>query len=114
MVNFRYTGDIFDPSGRSSRYAKARVVERDGVLSLETWEQALIEERDDDFYLRLNPFMKWRLDLLAKNYYGDQHLWWVIAFANNIVDPLLELNSPTAPVVLRIPSPKTVRSKVLR
>lgn len=30
-----------------------------------------------------------RLDLLAKKYYGDSNMWWIIATANNLNDATL-------------------------
>jgi nucleoid-associated protein YgaU len=51
-----------------------------------------------------------RIDLLAWRYYGDCALWWVIAEANDIVNPLgLEVSR-----VLRIPSLETVQMRILR
>jgi hypothetical protein len=51
-----------------------------------------------------------RLDLIAFRYYGDCALWWVIAEANNISNPLrLEM-----PDVLRIPALETIQMRILR
>ncbi len=41
-----------------------------------------------------------RLDILAKNYYGDSKLWWIIAVANNINDAVFYIEPG---VQLRIP-----------
>ena len=41
-----------------------------------------------------------RLDLIANAFYGTTELWWVIADANNMTDPMTELPAGT---VLRIP-----------
>ena len=38
---------------------------------------------------------KGRLDLVAHKYYGDGSLWWAIADANNINNPIEELSSGT-------------------
>ena len=51
-----------------------------------------------------------RIDLLAWKYYGDCALWWVIAEANNVRNPL-ELEPSQ---ILRIPALETVQMKVLR
>ncbi len=51
-----------------------------------------------------------RIDLLAWRYYGDCSLWWVIAEANNIRNPL-ELEPAK---ILRIPAIETIQMKVLR
>ncbi len=41
-----------------------------------------------------------RLDILAKNYYGDSEMWWIIAIANNINDAVFYITPGTQ---LRIP-----------
>jgi nucleoid-associated protein YgaU len=41
-----------------------------------------------------------RLDILAKTYYGNSDLWWVIAVANNINDAVFHIQPG---VQLRIP-----------
>ena len=43
-----------------------------------------IKASDTDFYIISEQSD--RLDLLAKKYYGDTTLWWVIAVANNLND----------------------------
>ena len=55
-----------------------------------------IPENDSDIYV----ITQWgdRLDLLANQYYGDQHLWWYIAQANN-----LKFNNVEANMTIRIP-----------
>ncbi|MDR1514927.1 MAG: hypothetical protein LBS45_04465 [Synergistaceae bacterium] len=51
-----------------------------------------------------------RIDLLAWRYYSDCALWWVIAEANGISNPLeLEVSR-----VLRIPALETVQMRILR
>lgn len=49
-----------------------------------------------------------RLDLIAKRYYDDSKLWWVIARANSLTDFFIEEG-----VQLRIPRPSSI-SKILR
>lgn len=41
-----------------------------------------IPESSDDFYITVSTLEY--LDSLAKKYYGDESLWWVIARANNL------------------------------
>ena len=43
-----------------------------------------IRPEDSDLYIITETSD--RLDLLAKKYYNDQTLWWIIAVANNIND----------------------------
>jgi nucleoid-associated protein YgaU len=52
-----------------------------------------------------------RLDSLAKSYYGDHRLWWVIAQANDLDDPVSALHIG---VTLRIPDPRYVVEKLTR
>jgi hypothetical protein len=42
-----------------------------------------------------------RLDLLASDFYGTPHLWWVIASVNNILDPLVSAPEGTK---IRVPT----------
>ena len=43
-----------------------------------------IKADDNDFYIISEAGD--RLDLLAKKYYGNTNLWWIIAVANNLND----------------------------
>lgn len=58
-----------------------------------------IPETDKDFYVIATAGD--RYDILAKEFYKDQSLWWVIASANNNVGGTL---IPTPGVQLRIPA----------
>ena len=51
-----------------------------------------------------------RLDLLAYQYYENVNLWWVIAYVNDIVDPLTDMSIGQ---LLRIPSREVVFSTLL-
>lgn len=68
-----------------------------------------IEESDGD----LEVLVQYgdRMDTLAHRYYGEQLLWWVIALANDMELPILELNPGD---VIIIPDPALVRSKYVR
>lgn len=46
-----------------------------------------------------------RLDLISHLHYGTPALWWVIAFVNNLVDPIAGVVSGAD---LRIPTPSRV------
>lgn len=58
-----------------------------------------IKPSDSDYYIMSEEGD--RLDLLAKKYYDNPSLWWIIATANNIndanlyVDPGVQLRIPT-------------------
>lgn len=69
-----------------------------------------------DFSADTMPFVyviegRVRLDQLAKQYYDDEALWWVIAAKNNIDLPDAELYQGQT---LLIPSPDFVNGKLLR
>lgn len=48
-----------------------------------------------------------RLDVLADQYYGNQMLWWVIAYRNDMTLPIMQIN---AGVKIVIPDPSYVRN----
>lgn len=55
--------------------------------------------RDTDIYVMTQEGD--RLDYLAHQYYNDSRLWWIIAYANDIHDAPLGLESG---ITLRIPT----------
>lgn len=111
---FRYAGLLNTLQGVRSRYLKLRLVEVNGVISQESWLPPTFPESKNDKVHQIKDHERLRLDLLADKYYGDQYLWWVIALANDIIDPFLELNDKDTPISLRIPDPEVVNAKVLR
>jgi len=54
----------------------------DGKNVYKTTYYPNIEESNDDFYITASEVDY--LDSLAKKYYGDESLWWIIARANNL------------------------------
>ncbi len=69
-----------------------------------------IPASDKDQFHRVTQSDVNRIDLLAYRYYGDCNLWWLIAEANNVSNPLqLEVG-----VVLRIPSQETIQMRIIR
>lgn len=48
-----------------------------------------------------------RLDLLADRYYNNPLMWWILAQANNIYDPL---SKPKSGEIIRIPNLSTLYS----
>ncbi len=58
-----------------------------------------IPESFDDFYITVSESDY--LDSLAKKYYGDETLWWIIARANNLPGYKLSVNTNRQ---LRIPA----------
>lgn len=58
-----------------------------------------IPESDDDFFITVSEADY--LDSLAKKYYGDESLWWIIAKANNLPGYKLSIDTNKQ---IRIPS----------
>lgn len=84
-----------------SRYQTYRRIrsEDDNYVYHETINQDVIEQSDSDIFITVDNITENRLDKIALNYYGISVYWWIIALANNIIDPF------TVPIgtVLRIP-----------
>ena len=73
-----------------SRYKIYRqIVENDGTTYLETVNQTPVIETESDIYHEVDITEENRLDIIANRYYNDPSLWWVIAMANDLVDPFL-------------------------
>lgn len=71
----------------------------DGKNVYRTTYYPLIEESPDDFYITVSEANY--LDSIAKKYYGDESLWWVIARANNLPGYKLSVDTTRQ---LRIPA----------
>lgn len=50
-------------------------------------------------YHIVEPIEEGRLDMISQIYYGDPQYYWIIAIANNIIDPLTVLQGS----ILKIP-----------
>lgn len=82
-----------------SRYLNNRVRKtKDGREVYATKRYPNIPLRESDIYVATETGD--RLDTLAKTFYDDPKLWWIIASANNIHDAKLSFPDGT---VLRIP-----------
>ena len=67
---------------------------------IESWRDINIPESENDRYYQVESGDKNRLDLIAYKYYNKANLWWVIALANDIRNPLeIEVGE-----ILRIPA----------
>ena len=87
----------------TDRYRSCKLLEdkETGEVLLSTREIVDIPVKSDDIYHRVKSHETSRLDVLAHKYYKNPLLWWVIAQANNITDPMKLLNPGD---ILRIPS----------
>jgi len=67
----------------------------------------LMESRDGDsqYTIKTND----RLDLIAKEFYDSEFLWWVIAYRNNIIFAPVQLNEGD---ILIIPDPIYVKNEI--
>lgn len=90
--------------GKMSRYSVLRLIEDNKEIYLETANLARIPVTDVDNYHVVKEKEVNRLDLISNLYYGTPNYWWMIAQANNLIDPLV-VNKGT---MLRIPSMMTM------
>ena len=70
-----------------------------GTYYHSTVDKASIPESDNDTYITVDRQSTNRLDVIANRVYGFSPYWWVIAVANDIIDPF---NVPYG-TVLRCP-----------
>lgn len=75
-----------------------------GNRFIESYREIDIPVSENDKYHQVKASDENRLDLIAYKYYNRFQLWWVIAEANNIQDPMW-ISSDT---ILRIPSLDTI------
>lgn len=107
--------DNKDSYSSTSRYKSHRYFERDipGIgtrTEPETWRPRAIPTRGDDLFTEVGAGEVGRLDLVSLRVYKTGSLWWVIAFANKIIDPFSEV---TSGLVLRYPTFENVVSTLL-
>lgn len=94
-------------TSREDRYRSCKILkdkETDENL-LSTRDLPTIKTSSSDRYHEVKSFEEGRLDIIANRYYNNALLWWVIAEANDIFDPITEV---TAGRDLRIPSIDTL------
>ncbi len=58
-----------------------------------TWCPPEIAESVTDLHVKVSPGEVGRLDLVSHRVYGIDSLWWILAYANDIVDPFEEVVS---------------------
>lgn len=85
-----------------SRYKNIRRIKNsDNRFVHETYNDYEIVEYDDEKVYTVTNKTENRLDIISLMYYKTPQYWWIIAIANNIIDPLAEIKEGTR---LRIPS----------
>jgi hypothetical protein len=92
---------------RESRYVRTKMLQvRDSADNLTNsyvwgvWKPFEFRATDGDVFYRIADHEVGRLDLLSHRFYGTPSFWWVIAYVNNVVDPIFDL---IPGMVLRIP-----------
>ena len=94
-------------TNRYDRYKDCLILKEKetGISYLATREVKEIPLKSSDTYHIVKSHEASRLDLIAYNYYKNPLLWWVIAQANNIYNPIEGVPVGTT---LRIPSLETL------
>lgn len=85
----------------NSRYTRVRRLQGDdGKIYHENWIARSIDKTSNDQYYTVTMTEQDRLDIIAVKFYGTAKYWWVIALANDIIDPFtLDIGT-----TLRIPT----------
>lgn len=84
----------------TSRYGKYRQIVDNLDSYVETFNQSKIPTSEDDIFHTVQKEQENRLDIIANIYYSDPSFFWVIAIANELVDPFVVQTGS----ILRIPS----------
>lgn len=72
----------------NSRYQRIRLLQDDkGNIYHENWIKRQIDKSTEDSYHIVTLEDENRLDMIATIMYGTPRYWWVIALANDIIDP---------------------------
>ena len=71
-----------------SMFAATPIYRQGDNLEFGLLRDAVLADQTDQIYT-VNQITENRLDLVSDLAYGTPHLWWVIALANNILDPFL-------------------------
>ncbi len=79
--------------------SKTSIYNVDGNVVPGLMAPPIVADPTDTLY-RVTQSGQRRLDLISHLYYGTSELWWVIAFVNNLVDPIAGVS---AGADLRIP-----------
>ena len=97
------------PVSENTRYGGTEVLEQTGQRYFGIWEVPFsirdiggVEEAVEHV---VDAGEVGCLDLIAWNYLNDERLWWIIAWFNNIINPIEEVKAGT---VILIPNPTKV------
>jgi len=87
-----------------SRFANYRVFKDDTNIYYELPKYLEIPEHPDDNYFMVTQKYVDRIDLVAAKFYNNVIMWWVIAKANNLTNPM----SLPLDTIIRIPATATL------
>ena len=94
----------YEAPSKNSRYKKLKGYMNSTNVYLQNPQYIEIPVHGDDTYFSITGRYVDRIDLVAHKFYNDSKLWWVIAEANNITDPLeLPINT-----IIRVPAISTL------
>ena len=104
-----------DPYLATSRYKGSKYYQRviAGVgtyVEPEIWKAPEVPDAANDLYTEVLAGEEGRLDLVAMRIYRHDSLWWILALANNIIDPFEEV---TAGMQVRYPQFSWVAANIL-
>ena len=76
---------------KNSRYNSTTLFNVEGILFFNTWNKKKYTVTGNEQYYEVKASDAGRIDLVAFNLYGDVSLWWLLAYANGIIDPFVEI-----------------------
>lgn len=94
----------YSTPSKYSRYWDYTTYKNDTNIYLSNPKYLEIPENPDDQFFMVTPKYVDRLDLISAKFYNNVILWWVIAKANNLTNPL----SIPLDTILRIPAKATL------
>lgn len=104
--------DLYPPTSRykATKYFQRNIPGIGQFIEPETWNPPKITPSDKDLFTKILPGEEGRLDLVSLRVYKLDQLWWVIAYLNNMIDPIADA---TVGKVLRYAPFSVVATKIL-
>jgi len=103
--------DSDEPNRPLSRYNQIRfLLNQNNIPVQESWHPPEIKEQSTDRYFEVTIDFAHRPDLISYMYYGTMQLYWVIALANDMIDPIAETSVGKR---LRIPDRDYIFQEIL-
>ena len=94
----------YSTPSKESRYWNYKVYKDDTNIYFENPKYIDVPEHEDDQYFMVTQKYVDRIDLIAAKFYNNVILWWVIAKANHLTNPM----SIPIDTILRIPAQATL------